>query len=274
MSGMHASGMPSSDMPSSSMQSPHGGSADPLVSVVMPAFDAAATIAESIHSVLDQTHRALELLVIDDRSRDATWDIVQAAAAADARVVPIRMPANGGVAAARNAGLEAARGGYVAFLDSDDLWRGDKLSRQLAHMRAGGARVCYTAYRRFGDDGRTLSLVRPPRRIDYADMLKSNRIGNLTGMYARALGDFRFRKTGHEDYVFWLQVVRAAGHAERVDDDAPLADYRVRASSLSSDKARAARWQWTIYRESEGLGRLRAVWYFAHYAAHALAKRA
>jgi len=261
-------------MPSAGAPSPHGGSADPLVSVVMPAFDAVATIAESIRSVLDQTHRALELLVIDDRSRDATWDIVQAAAAADARVVPIRMPANGGVAAARNAGLEAARGAWVAFLDSDDLWRSDKLARQLAHMRAGGAQVCYTAYRRFADDGRTLSLVRPPRRVDYADMLKSNRIGNLTGLYARALGDFRFRKVGHEDYVFWLQVVRVAGHAERVAGDEPLADYRVRDGSLSSNKARAARWQWAIYRESEGLGRLRAAWYFMHYAAHAVAKRA
>lgn len=247
---------------------------DAIVSVVMPAFDAAATIAESMTSVLMQTHHAVELLVIDDRSRDATWDIVQAAAAEDARIVPIRMPANGGVAAARNAGLEAAQGAYIAFLDSDDLWREDKLERQLAHMRAGGARVCYTAYRRFGDDGETLSLVRPPSRVDYRAMLKSNRIGNLTGIYERALGDLRFRKVGHEDYVFWLQVVRAAGYAERVPSDAPLADYRVRGGSLSSNKARAARWQWAIYREIEGLGRARAAWYFAHYAAHALAKRA
>lgn len=261
-------------MHASSTLCSHGGSVGPLVSVVMPAFDAAATIADSMRSVLAQRHRHVELLVIDDRSRDATWEIVQAAAEADTRIVPIRLPANGGVAAARNAGLETARGEYVAFLDSDDLWRSDKLARQLAHMRAGGAQVCYTAYRRFADDGRTLSLVRPPRRVDYADMLKSNRIGNLTGMYARALGEFRFRKMGHEDYVFWLQVVRAAGHAERVTDDTPLADYRVRVGSLSSDKARAARWQWAIYRESEGLGRMRAAWYFAHYAAHALAKRA
>lgn len=258
----------------SSLPSPGAQSDAPLVSVVMPAFDAAATIADSMRSVLEQQHRAVELLVIDDRSRDATWDIVQAAAAEDARIVPIRMPANAGVAAARNAGLEAARGEYVAFLDSDDLWRADKLAQQLAHVDAGGTRVCYTAYRRFGDDDRTLSLVCPPRRVDYADMLKSNRIGNLTGLYARDLGDFRFRKVGHEDYVFWLQVVRAAGHAERVPGDAPLADYRVRGGSLSSNKARAARWQWAIYRESEGLGRVRAAWYFAHYAAYALAKRA
>lgn len=248
--------------------------AERLVSVIMPAFDAAATIAESMRSVLEQQHRDVELLVIDDRSRDATWDIVQAAAETDARIVPIRMAANGGVAAARNAGLEAARGRWIAFLDSDDLWRADKLVRQLAHVDTDGAQVCYTAYRRFGDDGRTLSLVRPPRRVDYADMLKSNRIGNLTGLYARGLGDFRFRKVGHEDYVFWLQVVRAAGHAQRVPSDEPLADYRVRGGSLSSNKARAARWQWAIYREIEGLGRMRAAWYFAHYAAHALAKRA
>jgi glycosyltransferase involved in cell wall biosynthesis len=239
----------------------------------MPAYNAAATLQASMDSVFAQTHADVELLVIDDRSKDATWTIIEDAAAREPRLVPIRMPQNGGVAAARNAGLEAATGSHIAFLDSDDRWLPDKLALQLAHMRETGHAISYTAYRRFDEGGRELSIVRPPAEIDYAEMLKSNRIGNLTGLYDRALGEVRFQRIGHEDYVFWLQLVRRARIARRVPTTEPLAEYLVRGGSLSADKTRAARWQWNIYRNVEGLGRLRSAWYFAHYAAIAVAKR-
>lgn len=243
------------------------------VSVVMPAYDAAATILASMRSVLEQTHRDVELLVIDDCSRDQTWTLIQRQAASDARVVPIRQSANAGVAAARNAGIESASGQYVAFLDSDDRWHADKLAVQLAAMRAHGAKAGYTAYVRVDDQGRVLSTVRPPPRVDYADMLKGNGIGNLTGLYERALGDFRFRRMGHEDYVFWLEVVRAAGEAVCADPERPLASYLVRPGSLSSNKWRAMRWQWRIYREVAGLGAAAASWCFLNYAVRAVLKR-
>lgn len=243
------------------------------VSVVMPAYNAAATLQASMDSVFAQTHADVELLVIDDCSKDATWELIQHAAAREPCIVPIKMPQNGGVAAARNAGIEAATGTHIAFLDSDDRWLPDKLALQLAHMRQTGTMVSYTSYRRFDESGRELSIVRPPAEVGYADMLKSNRIGNLTGMYDRTLGDAHFERIGHEDYVFWLQLVHRAGIARRVPTTEPLAEYLVRTGSLSADKRKAARWQWSIYRNVEGLGRIRAAWYFAHYAAIAVAKR-
>jgi teichuronic acid biosynthesis glycosyltransferase TuaG len=243
------------------------------VSVVMPAYNAAATLQASMDSVFAQTHADVELLVIDDCSKDASWSIVQSMAAREPRLVPIRMTQNGGVAAARNAGIEAATGTHIAFLDSDDRWLPDKLAQQLAHMRATGTQISYTAYRRFDESGRELSIVRPPAAVDYADMLKSNRIGNLTGVYDRAIGDCQFQRIGHEDYVFWLAMVRRAGIACRVPSAEPLAEYLVRNGSLSADKRRAAQWQWNIYRNIEGLGHMRAAWYFAHYAAIAVGKR-
>ncbi len=243
------------------------------VSVVMPAYNAAATLQASMDSVFAQTHADVELLVIDDCSSDATWELIQHAAAREPCVVPIKMHQNGGVAAARNAGIEAATGTHIAFLDSDDRWLPDKLALQLAHMQQTGTQISYTGYRRFDESGRELSIVRPPAEVDYTAMLKSNRIGNLTGLYDRSIGDARFQRIGHEDYVFWLQLVRRAGIARRVPTTAPLAEYLVRSGSLSADKRKAAQWQWNIYRNVEGLGPIRAAWYFAHYAAIAVSKR-
>ena len=244
-----------------------------LVSVVMPAWNAAATVARSIESVLAQDHAQVELLVVDDASTDATAQLVAGYAAADARVRLLRQPANGGVAAARNAGITAARGEYVAFLDSDDWWHPRKLGLQLAQMRRDGARVSYCSYQRVAEDGRVLSRVDPPREVTHADMLRSNYIGNLTGVYARDLGDGEFLRIGHEDYVFWLRMVKRAGRAIRIEYHEPLAYYLVREDSVSANKWRAARCQWRIYREVEHLSLARASACMVHYAAHALAKR-
>jgi teichuronic acid biosynthesis glycosyltransferase TuaG len=242
------------------------------VSVVMPVYNAASTLAQSMESVLAQSHGDVELVVVDDGSSDRSWALIDAFAQRDPRVVAIRQP-NAGVAAARNAGIDAASGDCMAFLDSDDWWHPCKLEIQLAGMRAAGALASYTAYQRVDPEGRALSMVQPPPRVDHAAMLRSNRIGNLTGLYDRCLGDPRFARVGHEDYVFWLQVVRRAGSAVRVDHAEPLAFYRVQPGSLSADKLRAARWQWRIYRDNEALGWLPAAWYFMHYAANAVAKR-
>lgn len=244
------------------------------VSVVMPVYNAAATLPRSLGSVLSQTHAAVELLLVDDGSTDGSRDIIAAAAADDPRVVPVLLPRNGGVAAARNAGIEAATGRYMAFLDSDDWWSDRKLEVQLRVMQAAGAAVSCMRYQRVAEDGRDLGVVTPPARLDHAAMLRSNHIGNLTGLYDRAIGDGRFRRIGHEDYAFWLDMVRRAGTAVRADEGRPLAHYLVRRGSLSADKLEAARWQWRIYREVEGLGRLASARWFACYAVNALAKRA
>jgi glycosyltransferase involved in cell wall biosynthesis len=243
------------------------------VSVVMPVYNAEPTLAKAIGSVLAQTHSDIELLVVDDGSSDGSWAIVEDFARRDARVRPIGPRTNGGVASARNAALDAATGAYIAFLDSDDWWHERKLEAQLETLRATGAKVSYSAYRRVDEAGRDLSLVDPPESLSYHELLKSNYIGHLTGLYRRDIGEFRFLRIGHEDYAFWLAVLRVAGAAVKARHFGPLAYYTVRAGSLSSGKLRAARWQWRIYRDVAGLGRLAAARYMLHYVYHALAKR-
>ena len=242
------------------------------VSVIMPVYNAEPTLRRSVESVLVQTHRDLELIAVDDGSRDASPQILAAFARSDPRVKVIRQD-NAGVAAARNAGIRAASGTHLAFLDSDDWWHASKLQLQLECLEATGARIAYAGYQRVDEKtGALLSTVRPPARVDHAAMLRSNRIGNLTGLYDRVLGDAEFQRIGHEDYAFWLEMVRRAGHAVCVGSE-PLAWYCVRATSLSSDKAKAARWQWNIYRNIERLSVPLAAWYFLHYAGNALTKR-
>ena len=244
-----------------------------LVSVVMPVYNAEAWLQRSIDSVLQQTHPWLELITVDDGSSDGSWDILQAQAALDARIRPIRLQQNAGVAAARNAGIAAASGSYIAFLDSDDWWHPSKLEWQLAQMIQAGVQVSYGPYDRVTAQGRLLSQVRPRPAVDYRDMLKSNHIGHLTGMYARSLGATGFQRVGHEDYVFWLELVRRAGRAICISAPAPLAWYLVRDGSVSANKLRAAAWQWRIYRRIERLGWFTSAVYMAHYAWHAVRKR-
>lgn len=250
-----------------------GATPDAVVSIIMPAYNAAAFISRSIDSVLAQSRRELELIVIDDGSQDTTAAVVEAYARRDDRVRLLRQPVNAGVAAARNAGIAAARGSHMAFLDSDDWWHVRKLEIQLAQMQRTGAGVSYAPYLRVDENGHVLSRVVPPPRLTHADMLRSNFIGNLTGVYARTLGDGAFLRIGHEDYVFWLQMVKRAGSAVRVEHDEVLAFYLVRAGSVSANKIRAARWQWRIYRDVEQMGLLRSARYMLTYTAHALAKR-
>lgn len=244
-----------------------------LVSVVMPVFNAQATLRRAVRSVLEQGFDKLELIVVDDGSTDGSVEILDQFATCDTRVRLLRQPANAGVAEARNAGIRAATGTHVAFLDSDDWWHPSKLELQVLQMLETGARVSYCAYQRVAEDGRLLSVVMPPEEVGYPQMLRSNHIGNLTAMYDRSLGDALFQPVGHEDYVFWLDRVRLAGRAQCVRHDGPLAYYLVREGSVSSNKWRAASWQWRIYRRREGLGVLRSAWYMAFYVANALHKR-
>lgn len=116
------------------------GSLPHLVSVVIPAYNAESTIDDTLRSVRGQTHRELEIIVVDDGSTDRTTSVVKAHAAADGRVTLIAQE-NAGVAAARNAGWQSARSAFIAFVDADDLWAPSKIERQLEVILRGGLRV-------------------------------------------------------------------------------------------------------------------------------------
>jgi hypothetical protein len=248
--------------------------AAPLVTVVTPLWNAAATLPEAVASVRAQTLADWELVLVDDASTDGGRDIARALAAADPRIRLIERATNGGAAAARNEAIRAAAGRLIAFLDADDRWHPEKLARQVAFMAAGGHALTFGAYRRIDAAGRPLGVVRPPPRVSRAELLKGNVIGCLTAVYDTAIfGRAEMPEVRRrQDYGLWLRLLRQVAYAHALPE--VLADYRVRPASLSGGKLGAAAATWALYREVEGLSRPRAGWYLAHNLARAALKRA
>jgi glycosyltransferase involved in cell wall biosynthesis len=131
---------------------------NPLVSVVVPAFNATKTISETLRSISRQTYAALEIVVVDDGSTDETADIARRYGATDSRVRVVTKP-NGGVASARNAGIHCTKGAFVAFIDADDLWHPTKIAKQVKVLLAGGPDMAlvYAPFRLIDADGRVLA---------------------------------------------------------------------------------------------------------------------
>ncbi|MFJ8296574.1 glycosyltransferase family 2 protein [Streptomyces sp. NPDC094447] len=239
----------------------------PLVSVVMPVYNSAATLGAAVRSVLSQTHTDLELLVTDDRSTDDSMDLLMEFARRDERVKPASAPEQGGAGRARNLAIERARGDYVAFLDSDDMWLPAKTERQVAFAAAGTAPLTFTSYYKmdadyagestdFEPNGR---VVRARAHVDYRAMLVRDYIGALTAMYDRSVLGTRLmpEMRKRQDYALWLSIMRDGADARGLAE--PLAVYRAhQAGSLSSNKLSLVQYNWELYRRHEGLSVPRA----------------
>lgn len=238
----------------------------PLVSVIMPAFNAAATIDQSIGTVLSQTVRDFELIVVDDSSSDNTVDIVARHAERDGRVRLMSTARNsGGPAVPRNLALAEATSRYIAFLDADDLWSPRKTEFQLRAMHAAGAAISCTGFDVVDLQGEKIGAFMPPAQVDYASLLKSNSVGCLTAVYdADRLGRPAFPICGHEDYALWLELTRDGTRILGLRQK--LAGYRIGAQSISSNKMKVIRFFWHIYRHREDLGILQSAYFCGRYA--------
>ncbi len=245
--------------------------ADQLVSIITPAYKAEKVVGETIRSVQAQSYPHWEMLVVEDGSPDATAEVVAGFAAADPRVRLIRQ-ANAGPAMARQKALDHARGRWIAFLDSDDLWLPDKLQRQLAFMERERATFTFTAFRRIQADGSGLGhLIDVPPRMTYRRLLGNTAIATSTVLIDRAAtGDFRMTKTYYDDFVLWLGLLKKGHVAHGLNED--LMRYRVMGGSVSRNKSKSARMVWQTYREIEHLAPPVAAVHFARYALHAWRK--
>lgn len=246
-----------------------------LVSIIMPVYNDENYLLSSIPSVIAQSYQNWELLVIDDCSKDRSSQVIDEYIRQDGRIRKFRTDKpSGSPTLPRNIGIENAKGRYIAFLDSDDLWLPTKLEHQVALIiQNADAVMVFSNYKMMDEEGRLYNHpVVSPNTTNYSQLLKGNVMGCLTIMYdTQKVGKRSFPSCGHEDYALWLSILKLGGCA--YNTNSVEAVYRVKADSVSSNKFRAMGWQWTIYTKTERLGVMRSVYYFIHYAVRAVTKR-
>lgn len=247
---------------------------DKLVSVVTPVYNAERFIGKTIKSVLSQTYEHFEMILVDDCSRDNSESVIKDLAKLDSRIKYVKLEENSGAAVARNKGLEHAQGQYIAFIDSDDVWKPEKLDKQISYMNENNYSFTYTNFEMVEEDGKIMNASVPlPDKLNYAGLLKNTAIACSTVIIDRkVIGDFRMplvRKG--QDTATWLKILRTHEYAYLFDE--VMGSYRQVAGSISSDKIGALRRTWNTYRNIEKLPLYKAVYYFTHYIINAIKRR-
>ena len=247
---------------------------DDLVSIILPMHNSEKYLEEAIRSVISQTYENWELLIIDDASTDNSLSIARYFESCDTRIhVLINDTPMGCPAIPRNVGIRRAKGRFIAFLDSDDVWLPCKLEEQLNFFTGNRIAVVYSDYEKMSEDGTRCSrIVNAPKSTNYKKMLKGNAIGNLTGIYdVSKAGKVYFMPIHHEDYAMWLSILKRGYIA--VNTGTVTAIYRLHGNSISSKKLSLLSWQWNIYMNVENLGYVKSIFYYVNYACRAFRKR-
>lgn len=231
-----------------------------LVSIIMPTYNCAKFIGETIKSVIAQTYSNFELIIVDDCSKDNTKDVVNSFD--DERIKYYQLEKNSGAAVARTTAMNMAKGKYMAFLDSDDLWMENKLEHQLKFMKDNNYNITCTAYEQVNEDGESLNkVIKTKKKADYNRILLDCPVGNSTVMYnVEALGKFEvpnIRK--RNDDALWLQMLKKEKYIYGMDE--VLAKYRIRSNSISSNKLSLIKYHWQLYRDIEHLSVIRSVFH-------------
>ena len=238
-----------------------------LVSIIMPTYNSQRFITHTIQSVLKQTHTNWELIIIDDASNDDTLSIVNNYASNNSNIKVFQNKMNQGAAVTRNKGIEEAQGDFIAFLDSDDLWKPHKLEQQLKFMLANNAKVSFSSYDIMDENGSLLrKTVKALPKITYKKLLKCNYIGNLTGIYnTKVLGKVyapNLRK--RQDWLLWLQAVKKS-KMPALGVEESLAIYRVRTHSISSNKLSLITYNYLVYKKGLGFSTLKSIYYLVRF---------
>ncbi len=235
-----------------------------LVSIIMPNYNCSRFIGRAIESVLAQTHTNWELLIVDDKSTDDSVKVIRPYLK-DKRIKLSINKKNCGAVCSRNKSLKAAKGRYIAFLDSDDAWHPQKLQKQLCFMADTGIPLAYSFYEVVDENGKFIRLRRPKNRIRYHDILRHHRIPNLTAIYdTQRLNKVLQIECRHcQDYRYWLKILKQGHEAACVPE--VLAYYTKRNRSISSNKWQMAKTVWHILRTSEGQNVFLASLYFFQY---------
>lgn len=245
-----------------------------LVSIITPVYNAEKFLSDTIESIKNQSYKNWELLLVDDCSKDNSANIIKEFQKNDDRIKYIKLEKNSGASVSRNTGIKNAKGRFIAFVDSDDLWEPNKLEIQVNYMLKENRGFTFTSYRYMREDGeKTNKIAKAPYKINYEGLLKNTIIGCSTVVVDRHIvGDFDMPLVRRgQDTATWLKLLRKEKYAYGIEQD--LVNYRLVGDSLSSNKIKALKRTWNTYRNVENLGILKSSYVFCFYVFNAVKKR-
>ena len=233
-----------------------------LVSIITPNYNSENFITQTIESVLNQTYTEWEMIIVDDVSSDKSVDIIQNYLKKDVRIKLIKLEENSGAAVARNTAIKNAKGRFIAFLDSDDLWNSSKLEKQITFMIEKNCSLSYSNYSLIDEEGESLDIIKiPPKKLNYNEQLKENQIGCLTAIYDQhKIGKIYMPLIKkRQDYGLWLNILKKTNYAYKIDKN--LAIYRVRKNSISSNKIEMLKYNFDLFNNHQKLSKLKSFYY-------------
>lgn len=248
-----------------------------LVSIIVPVYNANKYIEATVKTVQEQSYDKWELLLVDDGSTDGSVETIKKIVEEDItnRIVPLFPKEHGSAAKARNYGLEHAKGRYIAFLDADDLWEKDKLSKELIFMQGKNVGFVFSGYEFADANGNgTGKVVKVPETLNYKQALKNTTIFTSTVLIDLEKIDkslVEMPEIKSEDTATWYKILRNGNIAYGLDEN--LVKYRRVAHSLSSNKLEAIRRIWNLYRKAEKLSVVYSVYNLLFWAFRAVLRR-
>ena len=232
------------------------------VSIITPVYNAERFLLKTAESIINQTYKDWEWIVVDDCSKDNSWKLMQELAKSDGRIKIYKNEKNLKSGKTRNFAIKEAKGRYIAFLDADDIWTEDKLAIQIPFMYKNKYAFSYTSFGYLDEEGNIIkSPLKVNREIDYKHLLKRTEIGCLTAVYdAEMLGKFYMsdHSTKH-DYALWLSILKAGNKAYGLDE--VLAYYRIVSTSATSKKHTLILKHINFLKETQGISTLKATYY-------------
>lgn len=231
----------------------------PLVSIITPTYNSEKFIAKTIISVQNQSYTNWEMIIVDDCSTDKTQQIITSFHEQDSRIKLIKLDKNSGAGVARNEAIIKSKGRFIAFLDSDDLWKSTKLEKQIDFLLSNNLPFTFSFYDCIDEEGKLLNKrIEAPETLTYRQLFFCNFIGNLTGIYdVNYFGKIpisNIRK--RQDWIVWLTILKNIKKAKPIPES--LALYRIRENSISSSKLNLLKHNYTVYRQFHKLNVLEA----------------
>ena len=239
----------------------------------MPTITSFSLSNKTIEGVINQCYKNWELLITDDCSTDSTCEVILSFIKLDSRIKLFQLKNNSGAGAARNNSIYKAKGRYIAFCDSDDIWLPNKLDIQLNFMRNNGLKFTFSSYLLRDENGKYLGTINAPEKITYNDILKNNYIGCLTVIYdSKNIGKVFFPEIRkRQDWALWIKIIENLRLVKGLNT--PLAIYTKRTNSISNNKFELLKYNWIVYYKELNFNMARSILYMIRFLYFYLRKK-